>query len=120
MKEDTLYDKIADAIMTNDEWEEFRNYRGLSEISNKIPDDFYLKMLINLIKSQPNVIKPIIYYNLCSSTEFWVKAFKTTCDELGLGWLKEYWDNLPWYKSDILDGDIENEIITRFLDRSGC
>ena len=86
------------------------------EISDKIPDYFYLAMLGELVSIMgPDILKPVDwdgpeYYDFHSSTGGWVEALYETCRKLDMEWLKNYWKTLEWYDSDVFDGIIESRI----------
>ena len=39
-----------------------------------------------------------------------------TCRKLDMEWLLDYYDSLPWYDSDMFDGEIENMVISEFIE----
>ena len=96
------------------------------EIRNKIPDYFYTALAGELFsvfgwdrcrwmfypKKDPG------YADLASGSAGWVQAFKATCRKLGLEWLTEYYDTLPWYDSDVFDGIVEQRIWEHFIQRT--
>lgn len=49
-----------------------------------------------------------------SGTFGYVKAFDAACKKLGMEWLLEYYVLLPWYHSDIFDGEIIDEVMKCF------
>ena len=49
-----------------------------------------------------------------TSTSGWYEAFKATCKKLDLQWLLDYHETLEWYKSDLFDDEIAQEIIKCF------
>ena len=42
--------------------------------------------------------------------ERWEKALNSTCKSLDMMWLIKYYEELPWYDSDLFDGEIEEEL----------
>ena len=57
------------------------------------------------------------YVDLGSGTVGWVQAFRATCQKLEMEWLLKYYEDLPWYDSDVFDGIVEQEIGRRFMNR---
>lgn len=51
------------------------------------------------------------------STAGYVEAFRATCKKLGMGWLADYYDALPWRESDLFDGEISDEVMKQFSSR---
>lgn len=49
-----------------------------------------------------------------TSTSGYVEAFRATCKKLDMEWLFNYWNELPWYRSDIFDSEIADEVMKRF------
>ncbi len=113
------------------------DYKIPEDIKSCIPDYFYYALAGELVSvfgiSIFQKLEPIeydaegvrlsaltkedcSYYDLLTSTGGWEIAFYATCKKLNLIWLYNYWKSLVWYESDIFDGEIENEIIERFLE----
>lgn len=90
-------------------------YSDAKALKEKLPDEFFGILLTKLVKIFPNCLKPLIFYDLHSSSAGWHEALEETCNELKVNWVLDYWNAQPWYNSDILDGVIEDEIITRYL-----
>lgn len=51
-----------------------------------------------------------------SGTAGWVEAFKAACRKLNLSWLLDYYHGLAWYNSDLFDSEMEDKIISEFLE----
>ena len=95
-----------------------------AEIKAKIPDYFYYALGGEYVSvSGKDVLSrdadgfSALDYN--SSTAGYVTAFKATCKKLDMMWLYEYWDALPWYESDIFDGEIADEVMRLFDTNQG-
>lgn len=60
-------------------------------------------------------------YNLyyVEGTYAWAEAFKMTCWKLDMKWLMDYYDSLEWCDSDLFDGEIENKLISEFVEAKG-
>ena len=84
-------------------------------IKSKIPEDFYFVFLGFILGILGMPVKIEIGEYLCymGGTAGWYKAFKRSCRLLNLPWLKEYYDDLEWYDSDLFDGEIADEIERR-------
>ena len=92
------------------------NYKHIDEIKNRIPEIFYRALLGELISvfgvgfylsysSDGEVV-----YDFDSGTAGWAVAVYMACNKLDMMWLFEEWNSLPWYDSDTMDGEIEEEL----------
>lgn len=114
------------------------DYRIPDEIKSCIPDHFYYALVgelvsvfgcfilrpldcseydddgVRIANKDNTYTEPV--YDLNLSTNSGSLAFFATCEKLHMMWLYNYWESLVWYESDIFDGEIENEIIERFLE----
>lgn len=81
-------------------------------IKSNIPEDFYFVFLGFILGILGMPVKIEIGEYLCymGGTVGWNKAFARACAVLNLPWLKEYYDDLEWYDSDLFDGEIADEI----------
>lgn len=86
-------------------------------IKDDIPDEFYPMMLKELTDIFGDIIlnRYCGYFDLQSSTVGWGKALNSTCKSLDMMWLIKYYEELPWYDSDLFDGEIEEEIIQKCI-----
>ena len=90
-------------------------YHIPEDIKSAIPEDFYLVFLGFILGILGMPVKIEIGEYLCymGGTAGWYKAFNRSCRLLNLPWLKEYYDGLEWYDSDLFDGEIADEIKRR-------
>ena len=95
------------------------DYTIPDEIKSRIPEYFYYALggecvsimgAYALIRDEDG----LSYLDYAAGTYGYVEAFRMTCKKLDMNWLFEYRDNLPWYQSDIFDGEISDEVIRRF------
>ena len=95
------------------------DYTIPDDIKRRIPDYFYYALggecvsimgADALIRDKDGLSR--LEYS--ARTAGYVEAFRMTCKKLNMDWLFEYWDNLPWYQSDIFDGEISDEVMRRF------
>ena len=101
-------------------------YKIPLEIKQKIPKYFYYAMggeLVSIFgvevltpEDKNDVINENTVYEIdfVTSTSGWYEAFKATCKKLDLQWLLDYHETLDWYKSDLFDDEIAQEIIKYF------
>lgn len=101
-------------------------YKIPKEIKQKIPKYFYYAMggeLVSIFgvqvltpEDKNDVINENTVYEIdfVTSTSGWYEAFKATCKKLDLQWLLNYHETLEWYKSDLFDDEIAQEIIKYF------
>ena len=101
-------------------------YKIPKEIKEKIPEYFYYAMggeLVSIFgvevltpEDKNDVINENTVYEIdfVTSTSGWYEAFKATCKKLDLQWLLDYHETLDWYKSDLFDDEIAQEIIKYF------
>ena len=54
-----------------------------------------------------------------SSTLGWNAALRMTCNKLDMKWLFDYYDKLEWWQSDMFDGEIEDRLISIFVEAKG-
>lgn len=87
-------------------------YKIPEEILAKIPDGFWEKFAMELIKIFGSYIfdkeeetgdRYLIYH---PSTIGWAKAFMKTCRAFELIDILEYYNKLEWYDSDVFDDEI--------------
>lgn len=92
------------------------HYKHIEEVKQRIPEMFYLALLGELISifgrnyylSLSDDLETV--YDFDSGTAGWAAAVYMTCKKLDMMWLFEEWSQLPWYDSDTLDGQIEEEL----------
>ena len=98
----------------------FFHYDIPKEIKAKIPEYFYYAFggeLLSvfgkdfLTKDDDSGNYPL---DFLSSTNGYSAAFDMTCRKLDMMWLKEYRDSLPYYDSDLFDGEIDEQVIRVF------
>ena len=96
------------------------------EIYTRIPDYFYFALAGELFSVLGWERSRDAFYpeddDICdfaSGSCGWVEAFRAACRKLGMHWLINYHNSLPWYESDIFDGIIEDETGKRFV-KGGC
>lgn len=98
----------------------FFHYDIPKEIKSKIPEYFYYAFggeLLSifgkdfLTKDDSSGNYPL---DFLSSTNGYSVAFDMTCRKLDMMWLKEYRDSLPYYDSDLFDGEIDEQVIRVF------
>lgn len=91
-------------------------YRIPADIKSRIPQQFYQTMYQDLL----NVFgKQILrkdaagdyQINYMCGTYGWTDALHRTCYSFGMEWLWEYYDDLPWYDSDLFDCEIAEELV---------
>lgn len=97
------------------------SYKIPDRILSRIPEHFYIAFAGELT----SVFGPGIFVKdedgaygvfYCSSTSGWAAALKMTCNKLKLNWLWKYYKKLEWYDSDLFDGEIEDLIISKFVE----
>ena len=95
------------------------DYTIPDEIKNRIPDYFYYALggeyvsimgADALIRDEDGLSR--LDYD--AGTAGYGEAFRMTCKKLDMDWLFEYWGSLPWYQSDIFDGEISDEVMRCF------
>ena len=96
-------------------------YHIPAEIKSRIPQYFYSAFAGELFSILGGAIfdkDESGFYSLVyiSGTTGWSEALKMTCRKLDMEWLLDYYDSLPWYDSDIFDGEIEDMVISEFVD----
>ena len=94
-------------------------YKIPDEIKSRIPAYFYYALggeYVSVIGADALTRDEDGYSRLDydTGTAGYVAAFKAACAKLDMQWLAEYWDNLPWYESDMFDGEIAEEVTRRF------
>lgn len=96
-----------------------------ADIKSRIPEHFYYALGGELVSvfgrdaliPDEDGLSPLDY---CTSTAGYVAALKATCRKLDMDWLMDYWNKLPWYQSDVFDGEITDEVAKRFNDQNGA
>lgn len=98
-------------------------YKIPDEIKNKLPRYFPAAFAGELC----SVFGPMIFekdetniYTLSylGGTAGWVEALKMTCKKLGMDWLWNYYNSLEWYDSDLFDGEVEDMIVSTFIENN--
>ena len=117
--EEEISDYISDTTGFCHKGFEIVGYEVPEEIKTKIPECFYYAFggeyvsifgFVALIRAEDGYSN--LDYN--SSTTGYAEALKMSCEKLDMGWLFDYWDELPWYQSDIFDGWLADEVMKRF------
>lgn len=96
-------------------------YNIPDEIKSRIPQCFYSAFAGELcsvfgctvFEKDESGFYSLVYI---SGTAGWAEALKMTCKKLDMQWLLDYYDSLPWYDSDIFDGEIEDMIISECIE----
>ena len=96
-------------------------YQIPDEVKSRIPQHFYSALAGELCSvfgcmifgKDASGVYGIAYI---SSTAGWMEALKMTCEKLDMAWLLDYYNSLPWYDSDMFDGEIEYKIISEFIE----
>ena len=95
------------------------NYSIPSDIDARIPKYFYIALggelvsifgKLTLIRDKDG-FSPL---DFLGSTAGYVAALRMTCRKLDMCWLADYWDSLPWFQSDIFDGEICDRVMKEF------
>ena len=95
------------------------DYTIPDEIKSRIPEYFYYALggeyvsimgAYALIRDEDG----LSYLDYSAGTAGYIEAFRMTCKKLDMNWLFEYRDSLPWYQSDIFDGEISDEVMRCF------
>lgn len=116
---------IPDEILKQIEEEDIGipEYKVPEEILAKIPNEFWEKFAMELIKIFGSDIfdkeeetgdKYLIYL---PSTIGWAKAFMKTCRDFGLNDILEYYNKLEWYDSDTFDDEICEILEEKYAER---
>lgn len=97
----------------------FFHYDIPKEIKSKIPEYFYYAFggeLLSVFGKDFLTKDDSGNYPLdfSSSSQGYSVAFDMTCKKLDMMWLKEYRDSLPYYDSDLFDGEIDEQVILVF------
>lgn len=105
--------------MSSKIFDKLLKYTIPDSIKNRIPEYFYYALggeyvsimgAIALIRDEDGL--SLLDYD--GGTSGYVEAFRMTCKKLDMDWLYEYWDNLPWYQSDLFDSEISIEVMKCF------
>lgn len=96
-------------------------YHIPDEIKSKIPDYFYFAFAGELcsvfghkiFEKDEDGTYGLFYV---SSTAGWTEAFRAASEKTDILWLFTYYTNLEWFDSDHFDGEMEDEIISRFVE----
>lgn len=100
-------------------------YKVPEEVLMKIPSHFWPAFAGELISTFGLMIFEkeegtdlyALYY--VSSTNGWSAALRITCNKLDMKWLFDYYDKLEWWQSDMFDGEIEDKLISIFVEAKG-
>ena len=103
----------------------FEKYVIPADIKNRIPEHFYYALGGEFVSvfgrdaliPDEDGLSPL---DFCTGTAGYVAALKATCQKLDMGWLLDYWNELPYYQSDVFDGEIADEVTERFADQDGA
>lgn len=94
-------------------------YKIPSDIKNRIPEYFYYALGGEFVSifGRDALIRDrdgLCLLDYCTGTAGYVAALKAVCRKLDMGWLLDYWNQLPWHQSDVFDGEIADEVTNRF------
>lgn len=98
------------------------DYKIPDDILAKIPEHFWAAFVGELVSVfspsvfEKNIDSETIMLNMITGTGGWHAALKMTCRKLGMDWLYIYYNDLPWYDSDMFDSEIEDLIFSKFID----
>ena len=97
------------------------NYKIPKDILSEIPDHFWAAFAGELVSifgvnvfDEDDDMGRVLFH--ISSTNGWNMALKATCRKLGINWLYIYYDNLSVWDSDLFDGEIEDLVISKFVE----
>lgn len=101
---------------------EGHDYKIPEDIKSVIPDYFYdafggelvSVFGVNVLNKNKDGEYGLAFLG---STAGYVEAFRATCKKLGMDWLADYYDALPWRESDLFDGEISDEVLKQFDSR---
>lgn len=96
-------------------------YKIPEKIKSKIPQHFYIAFAGELcsvfghmiFKKDESDLYSLFYV---SSTAGWNEDLKMTCQKLNMCWLLDYYNSLEWYESDLFDGEMEDKIVSEFIE----
>ena len=96
-------------------------YQIPDEIQSKIPQHFYSALAGELCSVFGRMIfdkdeSGVYGISYIGGTTGWMEALKMTSEKLDMAWLLDYYKSLPWHDSDIFDGEIEDKIISEFIE----
>lgn len=96
-------------------------YQIPEKIKNKIPQHFYIAFAGELCSVFGHMIfqkdeSDVYSLFYVSSTAGWNEALKMTCQKLNMCWLLDYYNSLEWYESDLFDGEMEDKIVSEFIE----
>lgn len=97
------------------------DYKIPKDILSKIPDHFWAAFTGELVsifgrgifEETDDMGRALNYH---TGTNGWNVALKTTCRRLDMDWLYIYYDHLSWWESDMFDGEIEDLVISKFVE----
>ena len=95
-------------------YDDFLEYTIPKEWKEKMDENFIKQMMYELhVISGLNLDTPYLEDSIItdSGTAGWVTAFGNTCIKTNNHDLYEYYRTLPWYKSDLFDGEVEQLFI---------
>jgi len=116
-----LEGEIVKEVLSSVESKAQAKYKIPDEIKARIPPYFYIAFAGELCSVFGRRIfekdKSGVYgLSYVGSTCGWGEAFRMTCQKTDLSWLADYYKELEWNDSDLFDGEVENEIISRFIE----
>lgn len=85
-------------------------------IYDNLPEDWFDLFLANLSGVfKCNLLKPYddkgLPIDYITATCGWNTALRQTCEELGTEYFYEWYNELPWYVSDVFDGCMVDKIL---------
>ena len=95
------------------------DYTIPDEIKSRIPEYFYYALggeYVSIMGADALIRDKdgLSHLDYDAGSSGYAEAFRMTCKKLNMNWLFEYWDSLPWYQSDIFDGEISDEVMRCF------
>lgn len=122
-KAEFLNGGIAMPIIGSNKDDVHIEYKMPDEIKNKIPKYFPAAFAGELCSTfGPKVFEKdednIYNLSYLGGTAGWAEALKMTCKKLGLDWLWKYYNSLDWFDSDLFDGEVEDMIISKFIENT--
>ena len=98
----------------------YLSYKIPEDILSKIPEYFWAAIAGELVSVfGPHALEKFdesytLYF--LTGTIGWNAALKMTCRKLDMDWLFKYYNDLQWWESDMFDSEIEDLIISKFLE----
>ena len=86
------------------------------EILSQIPEQFWSSFRKHLLEVFEAMVfdcdeAGMLLLRNFESTYGWYKAFRASCADCDLAWLRTYYGALPWYDSDQFDSELGDELL---------